>query len=203
MSYADSRSGSPCCKPLLVRGPLRSCGASLLSASEALLTQEGNFKTESQWVVSRTMPKLLHALALPLQSRAKTLGLGFTKREVCSEMGSHNHLLQGMVHKALCLGQMELLTWLSRTSHQITATLWFAGVANYWPILKSAFPLHAMSSGWKCRVQLCHPPPSSLGHQCGHTQFGVSVLAVTGAGDHSGMKGSGCVSKHSNSCMAA
>lgn len=103
------------------------------------------------------------------------------KWEACSGVGGHNGLLQGMVHKALCLGQMEFLTWLSRAYHQITATTicWFC---NHRSLLKSAFPLQARSFGGKLRVWLCHPPPPTLGHQWGHTQFGLSVLAITGAG---------------------
>lgn len=75
---------------------------------------------------------------------------------------------------------MELLTWLSRTSHQIIAAT-ICSCCNHQSILKSASILHVTSFGWKCRVELCHPPPPSLGHQCDHTWFSVSVLAVTGA----------------------
>lgn len=39
-----------------------------------------------------------------------------------------------------------------------------------------------MSFGWKCRLQLCRPPPPSLRHQCSHTEFGLFVLTITGAG---------------------
>lgn len=130
--------------------------------------------------MSRITPKLLHTLALPLQFRAKNLELSLAQQEVFCGVGSHNYLCQGKAHKALCLGQMELLTWLSRTSHQIIAAT-ICSCCNHQSILKSASILHVTSFGWKCRVELCHPPPPSLGHQCDHTWFSVSVLAVTGA----------------------
>lgn len=49
---------------------------------------------------------------------------------------------------------------LSRTPYQITATT-VCWCCSHQSILKSASILHVTSFGWKCKVELCHPPPPS------------------------------------------